>query len=680
MDKEQTKIRIAKIKEQMRDIDHAYFVLDKPIVSDAVRDSLKRELIQLEKNFPEFITKDSPTQRIGGKALGKFKKVMHTSQRYSLEDVFSFEEVLDFDFRVKRFLRIPQDRKVAYTCEFKIDGVNMTYFYRHGLFVRAITRGDGVVGEDVTNTVRTILSVPLRLQRDIDIEVSGEVFMPRSSFIRLNQINSQKNGQIFANPRNAAAGTVRQLDAGVASSRDLRAFFYTINSGYKTLTQFAMLEALQKLGFSVAKQYQQIDDIEQVNHFFTRSEKLRGQLDYDIDGIVIKVNDMSLQERLGRTAKTVRWAVAYKFQAEEVTTIVQKIELQVGRTGVLTPVAHLRPVCVAGSTISRATLHNEDEIKRLDVRIGDTVVIRKAGDIIPDIVKVLPKLRIGCEKKFVMPEDCPVCGSQIRRRSGEAAYRCANKNCFAQNIERFYHFVSRHAFAIGGLGRKNISRLFDEGLVEDVGDIFTLTKDDLLLVDHFAEKSAANLIQAIDRAKKITLAKFIYALGIMNVGEQTAIDLSEISYLRCQISDRNFIKLFQSLSLEKLSQVQDIGHIVAKSIHDYFHDGKNITLIKKLFANGVEISNMQHSISGEKVNVEKSKFKDKKFVLTGALDNLTRDEAKDKIKQIGGDILFSISKNIDYVLVGENPGAKYDKALKLGLKIINEKEFLEMAQ
>ncbi len=681
MNKKEVQQRINKLKEQMREIDHAYYVLDKPIVSDAVRDSLKRELTKLEQLYPEFITPDSPTQRIGGKALGKFKKVRHKIRKYSLDDVFSYQEVIEFDQRIKRYLKLSPQQNIEYTCELKLDGINMTYIYQHGIFVQAVTRGDGLIGEDVTHTVKTIKSIPLKLTQPINIELGGEVYMPIKSFQTLNKIAVKQGQQPFANPRNAAAGTVRQLDPQVAAERDLQTFFYAVfedknkkNSIFKNIkTQYDLLQKLQEIGFRVEPHFKKFNNIQAVKSFLEHAEKLRSQLDFEIDGVVIKVNNLDWQQQLGRTAKCVRWAVAYKFAAEQATTIVEDIQVQVGRTGVLTPVAHLKPVVVAGSTVSRATLHNQDEIDRLGIKIGDSVIIQKAGDVIPDIVEVLTKLRTGKEKKFNMPSHCPACGSVVVRQPGEAAHRCPNPECFAQSKEKLYHFVSRKAFNIDGLGPKIIDQLLAAGLIKDASDIFTLTIGDLQPLARFADKSVANLIKSINQAKVISPAKFLFALGIRNVGEQTAIDL--VKYLtnqNKQLTSTNFIDIFSSLTLEKLNQIKDIGGVTAEYIYNYFHNPKNIKFIQNLFNFGVTLKdNKQH----EAIN---NNFKDKTFILTGTLNEMTRDETKNKIRSLGGIITSSVSKNTDYLIVGENPGSKYSKAQALGINILNEEDFLKL--
>ncbi|MFH1192380.1 MAG: NAD-dependent DNA ligase LigA [bacterium] len=681
MDKSEAKIRLEKLKRQMREIDYAYYVLDKPIVADAVRDSLKKEAASLESQYPELITPDSPTQRIGGKALGKFEKHKHKIPKYSFSDVFDFDEVREFDKRVKRFLGVNLDKDVEYVCELKIDGLNMSFIYEKGILARAVTRGDGIVGEDVIHTIRTIKSAPLKINEEIDIEVGGEVYMPKKSFEEFNEAQEKIGGQIFANPRNAAAGTVRQLDPKVAAERNLAVFFYSIYSGKEVETQEYLLIALKNLGFRVEPHYKKLSNIDEVLKYFNDIQKKREKLLYEIDGIAIKVNSMDLQKRLGRTAKTVRWATAYKFPAEFETTIVENIEVQVGRTGALTPVAHLRPVRVAGSVVQRATLHNQDEIERLDVRIGDTVIIQKAGDVIPDIVEVLPKLRTGKEKKYRIPDKCPICGSEVIRREGEAAHYCMNKNCFAQHKEKLYHFVSRKAFNIDGMGPKIIDQLLENKLIEDAADIFKLTRDDLEPLERFAEKSADNLIKSIEESKKISLGRFIYALGIRHIGEETALKLAEnfgtLEELEKAGGEGIEGKDGKEGGEEKvffhLREVEDIGEVVAKSLSDYFSDEKNLDFIKKLLDSGIKI---------EKAEAIKAvgKLAGKKILVTGSLESMSREDAKSKIRGCGGNWVSSVSKNTDYVVVGAEPGSKYEKAQKLGVKIIDEKEFLELLE
>ncbi|MFA5047497.1 MAG: NAD-dependent DNA ligase LigA [Patescibacteria group bacterium] len=660
MDKTIAQKRIAKLKAQLKEIDHAYYVLDNPFVSDAVRDSLKDELEKLEQEFPQFITSDSPTQRVGGKALGKFQKYRHTTPKYSFDDLFSFSEVEEFDAKLKRFLNFSEQKKIEYFCELKIDGLNLSFIYERGLLVRAVTRGDGVTGEVVTSAIRTIGSVPLKLNQLLNIEVGGEVYMSKSTLDKLNRTQQKLGLPLFANPRNAAAGSVRQLDPKVTAERDLDTFMWAIYEPEKfgLKTQDAIMEKMKSLGFKVNTNYKKISDIKDALEYFNYWVKHRESLPYEIDGIVIKVNDLSLQERLGRTAKHVRWAAAYKFPAQQATTVVEAISVQVGRTGVLTPVAHLRPVPLAGSIVKRATLHNQDEIERLDVKIGDTVILQKAGDIIPDIVNVLPKMRTGREKKFIMPEHCPICHSPVMRIPGEVAYYCQNKNCFAQQIERLIHFVSKPAFDIVGLGPKILEQLQQADLIKNPADIFSLSEDDLKPLERFADKSAANLLSAINKSKKISLAKFIYSLGIRHVGEETAIALADYfgSWEKLIVAD-----------LIELERIEDVGPKVSASIYTWLVDKANIKLVRELKERGVSVVNPAKKFTG--------KLQGLTFVLTGELTDFTRDKAKAKIRELGGCVSSSVSKNTDYVVSGDDPGSKYDKAKNLGVKIINEKEF-----
>lgn len=660
--KNEAKIRLEKLKEQMREIDYAYHVLDRPIVSDAVRDSLKKEISDIEKQFSDLITPDSPTQRIGGKALGKFEKYRHRMPKYSFDDVFNFEEIEEFDKRIKRFLGLSLEKDLEYTCELKIDGLNMSFIYKNGFFEKAVTRGDGFVGEVVTHTVKTIAGVPLRIKENIDIEVGGEVYMPKRSFERFNEEQKKSGGQIFANPRNAAAGSIRQMDPKIAAQRDLDVFFYSIYEGAEPKSQLETLEILKSLGFRVNPYHQKCCGIQEIEKHYESWQTKRQELPYEIDGIVIKVNSIDYQKRLGRTAKTVRWAVAYKFPAEQSTTIVEDIDVQVGRTGVLTPVAHLRPVRVGGSIVSRATLHNQDEVDRLDVRIGDTVIIQRAGDVIPDIVQILPKLRTGKERKYHIPKYCPICRFPVVRREGEAAHYCTNPNCFAQHKEMLNHFVGKTGFDIVGLGPKIVERLINNKLIEEPSDIFRLTRGDLKALEHFAEKASDNLINAIEKSKKITLAKFIYALGIRHIGEETAVKL--VAFFRS-------LEKIMAAELEEINEVEDIGDVVAESVYKFFREKQNTEIIFKLLKSGVEIINPE-------IKEAAGKLAGKKIVVTGSLKTMSRDEAKSRIREEGGHWVSSVSKNTDYVVVGDEHGSKYEQAKELGVKIIDEKGLLKL--
>ncbi|MEI6627432.1 MAG: NAD-dependent DNA ligase LigA [bacterium] len=518
----------------------------------------------------------------------------------------------------------------------------------------------GVIGAVVTHNIRTIKSIPLKIKKMGLVEVGGEVFMPKASFAKINLEQERLGEAVFANPRNAAAGTVRQLDPAVAASRDLDAFMYDYHDSSLS-TQIELLKALQDLGFKVNSYYKKFDNIQQVLDCFAYWQKHRDNLSYEIDGLVIKVNNLFWQEQLGRTAKCVRWAIAYKFPAQQVVTVVESIKVQVGRTGALTPVAHLRPVSLAGSIVKRATLHNQDEIDRLDVRIGDTVVLQKAGDVIPDIVNVLPKMRTGVEKKFYMPKQCPICGHEVVKKSGEVASYCSNKNCYAQQQEGLAHFVSRKAFNIDGLGPSILNQLQTAGLIKDASDIFLLKEEDVLPLERFAERSAQNLIKSVEESKKVSLAKFIYALGIRHVGEEIAIVLA---------NNFNSLDKLKVASLSELEEIDEVGPKVAESAHGWFADKNNLSLIDRLLERGVRIVKTEKKAE--------TALMGKTFVLTGELENMSRDEAKDKIRALGGNVSSSVSRKTSYVVVGNNPGSKYDDAIKLGVAVLTAEEFNKM--
>ena len=671
MNKQETKIRIEKLKKEIDHHRYLYHVLDKQEISDAAQDSLKHELDLLERQYPEFITPDSPTQRVGGKPLDEFKKVTHKARMLSLVDAFSFEELQDWEDRNAKL--VPNRKELDYYAEIKMDGLAVTLIYRNGLFHQGATRGDGRVGEDITQNLRTIEAIPLQLeiaklpktvqaQAKREVEIRGEAFMTKKVLEQLNLQQARKKLPPFANPRNAAAGSIRQLDPKITASRKLSFMAYDLvtDLGQRTHQEAHLL--MKQLGFRAGEYNEYCQDIRAVEAYHEKIGKIRNKMPYWTDGIVVNVNDIGLFKRLGVVGKAPRGALAYKYPAEQATTVVEDIQVQVGRTGALTPVAHLRPVKVAGSTVSRATLHNLDEIERLDVRIGDTVILQKAGDVIPDIVKTLPNLRTGREKKFAMPVKCPVCGSKVVRREGEVAYYCSNKKCYAQQHEGLRHFVAKNAFDIEGLGPKILEQLAAADLVKDSADLFDLQESDLEPLERFAEKSAANLVSAIQSAKEVSLARFIYALGIRHVGEETAIDLAQ--------KFGSLAKL-KGASFEELSNIYDIGDVVAKSIYEFFHTGHNLALIKKLQDRGV-------LIKSEKKVAAKTGLTDKKIVVTGSLESMSRDEAKARVRQAGGDWVSSVSKKTDYVVVGTKPGSKADKAKKLGVRIISENEFIEL--
>lgn len=675
MDFKEASQRVKKLKEQIKNLNYQYFVLDKSEVSESVRDALKRELIELEARFPELVTPDSPTQRVGSVLLKKFAKVTHLTPKKSLADVFNEEEVLDWADRVAKFA------KATYICELKIDGLNITLHYEKGRFVRAITRGNGIEGEDVTHTVKTIESIPLELSKPVDIELSGEVFMSRKSFEKMNEEEKNAGRELFANPRNAAAGTVRQLDPKIVAGRDLSAFFYEMGKnnltdvlGEAPKTQSEVLEAFRTLGLPVNKEFRVFESMNDVVEFCDHWHEKREKLPYEIDGIVIKVNEKVIQERMGYTAKTPRWAVAYKFPAAQTTTVVEDIIIQVGRTGALTPVAILRPVLVAGSTVSRATLHNEDEIAKKDVRIGDTVIIQKAGDVIPEVVSVLSDLRTGNEKKFHFPKKCPVCGSDVLKAEGEAIMRCINPSCFAKERESLIHFVSKKAFDIDGLGEKVVLQLLDQGMVADPADFFTLTEAEFLQLPLFKEKRAGNLAQSLEKAKTIGLSRFLYALGIRHIGEGTSQDLSKFITLHLKknqnISPTDIFDVMKDISQEEINGIDGFGDIVAESVYDYFNNEKSRHFFEKLTSVGIQIE--------PDIATKTTPLTGKKIVITGTLQTMAREEAKDRIKRAGGISQSDVSAQTDFLLCGENPGSKFKRAKELGVRILNEQEFISL--
>lgn len=616
------------------------------------------ELIRLETNNPNLVRSDSPTLKIGGEVIEEFNKVTHDIPMMSLSDVFNIDEIKEFDERVKRVIPNP-----SYVCELKIDGLSVSLKYKKGKLVLAATRGDGVVGEDITHNVRTIKNVPLSLPYDIDIEVRGEIYMPKNSFNKLNEERRRDNLSEFANPRNAAAGSVRQLDSKIAASRNLSTFIYHLPNAknYDIDSQESAIEYMKSLTFTVNPNIKKIDSIEEVSEYISSFAEHRSELEYDIDGIVIKVNDFSNQEKLGVTAKVPRWAVAYKFPAERVLTKIENIEFCVGRTGKVTPRADLSPVRLAGSVVKSATLNNEDYIIGKDIRIGDIVSIRKAGDIIPEVVEVIKERRTGLEVPFEMIKNCPICGSKLLRKENEAAYFCLNKNCDARKIEGLVHFVSRDAMYIEGFGERIVEDFYNYGYLKSISDFYYLKnhKEQLQELEGFGKKSIENLLTAIENSKNNSLEKLIFGLGIKLVGKKKASILAKYY----QTMD-NLI----AASFEDLKNITDIGDKIAISIKDYFEN--NRYLIEELKSIGLNMNYLGKEIIDNKL------FKDKSFVLTGTLERLTRNEAKDHIESLGGEVVSSVSKNTDVVIVGISPGSKYDKAKKLNITIWDEEEFI----
>lgn len=698
-DFEKIKERAGKLRKAIDDYRYRYHVLDDPTVTDESYDSLMAELRGIEKEYPELKTADSPTQRIGGKPLDKFEKVKHRKRQWSLDDAFSFEEMQEWEDRNRRILEKKEIKSdFDYTVELKIDGLKIVLDYEKGILKTGATRGDGKIGEKVTENIKTIRSVPLKLEETLDVTVVGECWLPSGELARINEERKEQGLPEFANSRNAGAGSMRQLDSKVASSRKLDSFFYEINwlsdESRMPKTQTGELELLEKLGFKVNKKHQHFNGLEEIKEYYSKWEKEKTKQIYGIDGLVVKINSKELQRELGYTGKSPRFSIAWKFQPEKVTTIVEGIRVQIGRTGALTPVAELRPVRVAGSVVSKATLHNEDEINKKDIRIGDTVIIHKAGDVIPEVVEVVKKLRTGKEKKFEMPKTCPICGGEVRREKIEdkkkgfsSAHFCLNKNCFAIDREKIIHFVSKKGFNIEGFGEKIVEQLMNEGLVSKISDIFHLKQGDLEPLERFAEKSAENLIKAIEASKKIAFEKFLYALGVRHLGEEGAIlvkkQLENSESVIGEIAKNNKIEiespldllnLFEKVSKEDLDQIKGFGDKMSSSVIGWFKEKENIEALKELSELGV----LFEKIEEKKASEVGGRFENKTFVLTGALPNLTRDEAKDLIRKEGGDISSSVSKNTDFVLVGDDPGSKFEKAQKLGVRILSEGEFLKM--
>ncbi|NOY35896.1 MAG: NAD-dependent DNA ligase LigA [bacterium] len=673
MNKADAKKRAEKLRKLINHHRYLYHVLDRQEISDEALDSLKHELYELEQKFPELVTPDSPTQRVGGKPLDKFSKIRHKVRQWSFEDVFTEDEIREFDARLKRMLAkagVEPKKEPEYTCELKIDGFKIVLTYENGFLKTAATRGDGLVGEDVTQNVKTIESIPLKIEKEFDAVVEGEIWMGKREFERLNAERKRKGEPLFANPRNVAAGSIRQLDPKVAASRKLDSFMYDLTilgtpapgAFRRPETQYEELELLRELGFKVNPHFKLCGNIEEVIAFWKEWAKKRDNMNYWIDGIVVKLNKIEWQEKLGYTGKSPRFAIAFKFPAEQAATVVEDIQIQVGRTGALTPVAHLRPVTVAGSVVSRATLHNEDEIKKLDVRIGDTVIIQKAGDVIPDIVKVLKEIRDGGEKIFKMPKKCPICGAPVEREEGSPIVRCPNKKCATRHRRALHYFVSKQGFDIEGMGPKVVDALLDSGLVTDAANIFDLKEGDVSPLERFAEKSAENLIKSISARREISLPRFITALGILHVGERTARALA----------DRfGSIEKLREAPLDELESVNDVGVVVAKSVYDWFRDEYNKKFLSKLL-DRVKIKPLGREAP------KSGKLKGKKFVLTGSLGSMPREEAKEKIIALGGEVASSVSKNTDFVVAGKDPGSKYERAKQLGVKTLNEKEFLEL--
>ncbi|WP_217581774.1 NAD-dependent DNA ligase LigA [Lysinibacillus sp. GbtcB16] len=656
--------RIAELNKLLHEYGYAYYVLDKPVVADSVYDQLLHELIALEEANPSLIFPDSPTQRVGGTVVEGFKKVTHDYPMLSLSNAFNEADLQEFDRKVRQAI----GDHFSYVCELKIDGLAISLKYENGVFVQGATRGDGVVGEEITANLKTIHAIPLRLKEPITIEVRGEAYMPKKSFEKLNAQRADNGEELFANPRNAAAGSLRQLDPKIAASRQLSTFIYAIGGDgevYGIDGHAEMLDYLEDLGFPSNKERQRCSTIEEVMAFIEHWTENRPHLAYEIDGIVIKVDRYAQQDELGYTAKSPRWAIAYKFPAEEVVTTLLDIDLTVGRTGVVTPTAILTPVQVAGTTVQRASLHNEDLIREKDIRRGDTVIIRKAGDIIPQVVGVLIEQRPENSVPFEMPQNCPVCDSELIRIEGEVALRCVNPACFAQIAESIKYFVSRNAMNIDGLGDKVVEQLLRADFIHDVSDLYHLTIEQLVELERMGEKSATNLVNAIQASKENSMERLLIGLGIRHVGEKAAKIVSE---------QFGSMEAVMAATEEQLVAIYEIGDKMASSLVEYFSNDDARAVIERLAEVGVNMT-----FKGKKVEVVvgDNPFAGKTIVLTGKLEQLTRNEAKAKIEELGGTVTGSVSKKTDLVIAGEDAGSKLAKAEQLGIEVWNEENLIE---
>jgi DNA ligase (NAD+) len=659
--------KIERLRNALHHHNYRYYVLDDPEVSDAEYDRMMRELIRIEEAHPELVSPDSPTARVGAAPLEKFETISHTLPMLSLENGFADEEIIGFDERIRRYLKT--DQTISYTAEPKMDGVAVEVVYENGRIITASTRGDGFTGEVITANVKTIATLPLLIQTTeaspapSHLEVRGEVFIGIEEFKLLNQERISNGLSAFANPRNAAAGSLRQLDSKITAGRPLEIFFYGVGyvEGIVFESHWELLQSLEAWGFRINSLIRPRITISDVLSYYRELSEMRHQLSYDIDGMVVKVDSIPLQQQLGATTRSPRWAIAYKFQAIQETTVLENIEVQVGRTGVLTPVAHLKPVNVAGVTVSRATLHNEDEIEKKDVRIGDTVLVQRAGDVIPEVVKVIVSKRNGSEKKYAMPQACPVCGSAVVRIEGEAATRCINATCSAQLKERIKHFASKGAYDIDGLGDKLVDQLVEKRLVSSFADLFGLDVQTVAALDRMGTKSAENLIDAIESGKQIVFARFLYALGIRHVGEYVA---------RLLADQFDSLELLMDCPAEKLTAIEGVGPIVAKSVAGFFKQEENLAVIQRLLDSGVKI---------EFETQKQTDFLDAKvFVLTGTLQSMTRRQAREMIEAAGGKVSGSVSRNTDYVVAGQSPGSKLAKAQDLGVEVIDEAAFIDL--
>lgn len=668
MKKNEAKEEIEKLRGEIRQHNYRYYVKDDPTISDREYDRLLKRLKELEEEYPEFRTENSPTQRVGASPADEFESADHRKPMLSLSNAFEEEEITEFRDRLWR--KLGREKEITYVAEPKLDGLAVELIYENGELSEALTRGDGRTGEVVTRNVKTIRSIPLNLREDGQeiptlLEVRGEVYMEKGDFEEMNEGRAKEGKDLFANPRNAAAGSLRQLDPSVTAERPLNAFFYDIGvvEGKEFRTQEELLDYLPRAGLRVNSYTEKCEGIEEAKEIYSRLEGKREEIPYEIDGIVIKVNDFSLREELGTKTRSPRWAIAYKFPPERATTRIIDIDVGVGRTGALTPVAHLEPVEIKGATISRATLHNQDEIDEKDVRVGDHVIIQRAGDVIPEIIKPIPDKRTGDEEKFHLPENCPVCGEPVKRPEDEAIHRCINISCPARVKESIKHFASKGGADIEGLGDKLVEQLVDEGLVENIADLYRLEHEEIADLERMGNKSADNLLEALEESKELSFSRLIYALGIRHVGEHMANVLNE------EFRDFQEIK---AASREDLTRIAEIGPEVAESIENFFSTEKNLELLEDLKEVGVEYTRETGS--------EEEILDGKRFVFTGRLDDFTRAGAEKIVEDLGGRATSSVSSVTDYLVVGENPGSKYDEAQELGTEIIDEDEFKEIIQ
>ena len=653
------KDRMLELIDIINEADYNYHTLDNPTITDQEYDKYLRELIEIEEEHPEWIKEDSPTQHAGGKIIEGFEKVNHKIPMMSLSNVFSESELVAFDERIRKEGIIPE-----YVCELKIDGLSVSLLYEKGKLVRAATRGDGITGEDITHNAKTIKTIPLKLKEEIDIEVRGEIFMNKKTLEELNEVRKENNQPLLQNCRNAAAGSIRQLDSKIAAQRKLDTFIYHLPNpeDYNIDNHYDAVEYMKKLGFKTNSSNKLVKSVEEVIEFINEMTEKRDKFPYDIDGIVIKVNNLKEQKKLGYTAKYPKWATAYKFPAQEVLTKLTDIIFTVGRTGQITPNAVLEPVIVAGSTISRATLHNEDFVQEKGLKIGDIVSIRKAGDVIPEVVEAKEDRRTGQEKNFVMITECPMCNTKLIKKEGQVDYYCTNQKCPARHIEGLIHFVSRDAMNIDGLGDRIMEDFYNFNFIGNIADIYSLKnyEKELIRLEGFGEKSINNLLEAIEKSKNNSLERLIFGLGIPHVGAKTA-----------KVLATNFetMEKLQNANLEDLVKIPDIGEIIAKSVIEYLLDDHNKAIIEEL-----KELNVNMKYLGQKIE-QKQEFTGKSFVLTGSLTIFTRDEAQEKIESLGGKTVNSVSKKTSVVIVGENPGSKYNKAKELNIEIWTEEEF-----